>query len=112
MGYLETSVGIGLVIGPVLGSLMYSWLGYKGPFLLYGLIFLIFTIFLKKILPEKVDIFAKEKSATAQVEAENGQKVTFCAIFSKIKVVFACFSGSLYYFAYSQLEPILALRLQ
>jgi MFS family permease len=57
---LETSCGIGLTIGPVLGSLLYEWLGYKGPFLFYGTVFLIFAFLLKRILPASVDLRAHE----------------------------------------------------
>lgn len=56
IGYLETSCGIGLTIGPVLGSLLYEWLGYRGPFLFYGTVFLVFSLLLKKILPASTDV--------------------------------------------------------
>jgi len=49
--------------------------------------------------------------ASARSNADQ-KKVTFCMIFSNPKVVFGCFSGCLAYFTYSQMEPILALRLK
>lgn len=166
---METSCGIGLTIGPVLGSLLYEWLGYRGPFLFYGSVFLIFSLFLKKILPASTDYRvedmieedekpedelevrnkADEKDEDFVMDIDGGHEiprvaindnegvprsqsnsnkesptnsrsaidqdaaeVTFCGIFSRPKILLGCASGSLAYFSYSQMEPILALRLK
>ena len=52
---LEIASGLGLTIAPVIGSLLYQAGGYSAPFLFYGIIFLLASIFLKKIIPAKVD---------------------------------------------------------
>ena len=141
---------------------MYSWLGYKGPFLLYAIVFLIFGISVKKILPTTVDlrvgeeedesknqdekpmeekpIFEKDEDFVMDIDGGEqiqvnpsinlqnavdkdkslgedrsktpsprlsaqvkpiGKQVTFCGLFTQLKVLFACFSGSLAYFSYS-----------
>ena len=54
---------------------MYTWLGYKGPFLLYGLIFLVFSILLKRILPSTVDLRVGEtEDGAAPPKAEMQEK--------------------------------------
>ena len=55
IGLLEMSCGIGLTTSPVIGSILYNWGGYMGPFLFYALVFAFFGLFLKHILPQKID---------------------------------------------------------
>jgi MFS family permease len=55
LGYLEMSAGIGLTIAPVIGSLLYSTMGYNAPFVFFGSLFLLFGLVIKMILPYRVD---------------------------------------------------------
>lgn len=49
IAYLEACGGLGALIGPMLGSVLYYIFGYKGPFLGIGLVYLIMvSIFLRK----------------------------------------------------------------
>jgi len=50
------SCGIGLTISPIIGSLLYTAGGFNLPFICFGAVFLVFAIFLKCIIPSKVDI--------------------------------------------------------
>jgi MFS family permease len=99
---LEIASGLGVTIAPVIGSVLYSFGGYRAPFILYGVIFLIASIFLQKIIPSKVDEKheqSNESSKESQIVVT--EKVTFRKLFSKAKIIFGCFSGCLAYFAYS-----------
>ena len=45
LSYCSTAIGLGLMMGPVMGSLLYSWLDFKGTFYFFGaLLSIIFLI--------------------------------------------------------------------
>ena len=60
VGYMEASMGIGLIIGPVIGSLLYSVGGFSFTFSIFGVIFMFITLMLKKIIPRNCDEQAEE----------------------------------------------------
>ena len=41
IGYIEAVTGIGLILGPIIGSLLYALGGYKFIFYSFGLLFII-----------------------------------------------------------------------
>jgi len=41
IGYFELICGLGALVGPIIGSLFYSFLGYTGPFFGIGFFYLI-----------------------------------------------------------------------
>ena len=55
LAFLESSAGVGLTIGPVLGSALYSLGGFMTPFYFYAAFFLVFIPVIRKLMPsEKV----------------------------------------------------------
>lgn len=44
IGYLEAFNGIGLVVGPIIGSALYSIIGFSSTFLLIGIYFIIMSL--------------------------------------------------------------------
>ena len=44
--------GLGLITGPIVGSMLYSLLGYSGTFFLYGSFLLVLSIVIKLNFPE------------------------------------------------------------
>ena len=55
IGYIEAVTGIGMIIGPLLGSLLYSFGGYTFTFYCFGSIFLFFGLFVRIIFPRNID---------------------------------------------------------
>ena len=55
VGYIEAVASIGLISGPLLGSLLYSLGGYTFTFYSFGGIFLLFSLFIKSIFPQDID---------------------------------------------------------
>lgn len=55
MGYCESAVGVGLMIGPVLGSLVYGWVGYECTFYVFGSVIFagLCTVFM--LLPRRLN---------------------------------------------------------
>ena len=50
IGYIEAATGVGLIIGPIIGSTLYTFLGFDLTFYLYGLAILLFAIFVTRNL--------------------------------------------------------------
>ena len=55
VGFIEAMTGIGLILGPLIGSILYSAGGYEFTFFVFGGIFLVASIFIKLIFPKKID---------------------------------------------------------
>ena len=47
VGYVEAMTGLGLIVGPIIGSTLYSFFGYSYTFFIYGA-FLVFLAALIK----------------------------------------------------------------
>ena len=55
IGYIEAITGVGLIIGPLIGSLLYSLGGYNFTFFSFGSIFVIGIFFVKSIFGVEID---------------------------------------------------------
>lgn len=55
IGYIEAVTGIGLILGPLLGSILYALGGYSFAFFFFGALFMIFSLFIRRMLPTKID---------------------------------------------------------
>ena len=55
IGYAEGAVGVGLLIGPALGSLMYGFLGYVETFVAFGVVLMLSMIPLYIFLPDDLN---------------------------------------------------------
>ena len=53
IGLLEAMVGIGLILGPILGSILYSFLGFETTFFVYGGFVVILAIIIRVNIPER-----------------------------------------------------------
>jgi len=55
MGYCEASVGVGLMIGPVLGSLVFGFVGYEYTFYVFGALIGVGLITVYFLLPARLN---------------------------------------------------------
>ena len=55
IGYIEAFQGIGLIVGPLIGSLLYSIGGYRFIFFTMGISFIISSFFIKSIFGPEID---------------------------------------------------------
>ena len=60
IGYIEAAVGIGMVFGPMIGSLLYAIGGYRFIFWSFGAFFIFASLFVKCVMNEKVDLLNPE----------------------------------------------------
>jgi MFS family permease len=55
VGYIEAVTGVGLIMGPLIGSGLYAIGGYVFIFYMFGSIFVVNSFFVKAIFGENVD---------------------------------------------------------
>ena len=55
VGYIEAVTGVGLIMGPLLGSFLYALGGYQFIFWVFGGIFIVFSFFIKCIFNSEID---------------------------------------------------------
>lgn len=55
VGYLEAVTGIGLILGPIFGSILYSLAGIQFTFYIFGGLFLFTSLFISFIFPARID---------------------------------------------------------
>jgi MFS family permease len=55
IGLLEGACGVGMIMGPLIGTVLYSIFGYNGMLLSFGSIFLLLLIFMPFVLPKFLD---------------------------------------------------------
>ena len=51
MGYIEAMIGLGLIVGPVFGSILFTVGGFSFTFITFGVIFFLISVLIKKFLP-------------------------------------------------------------
>ncbi len=56
IGYIEAAVGIGCVLGPISGSLLYAIGGYRFIFWSFGVFFIFGSLAIKCVMNRKVDM--------------------------------------------------------
>ena len=55
IGYIEAVTGVGLIIGPLVGSALYSIGGYRFAFCVYGAIFFFCSTLIKSVFSDAID---------------------------------------------------------
>ena len=55
IGWMEAATGIGLTIGPALGSAIFCYTNYTLTFVIYGFLLLLGTIAIAFILPSRIN---------------------------------------------------------
>jgi MFS family permease len=55
VGFIEAVTGVGLIMGPLIGSFLYAVGGYRFIFFSFGSLFVIASFFIKGIFPSTID---------------------------------------------------------
>ena len=55
VGYVEAMTGLGLIVGPIIGSALYSFFGYANTFFIYGSFLVLLALVIKCNFPTKAD---------------------------------------------------------
>ena len=56
MGWVEALTGLGLIIGPVIGSSLYGLLGYANTFFIYGAFLIFLAMIIKMNFPDDSEL--------------------------------------------------------
>lgn len=108
---LEIGAGVGMTIGPVVGSILFEFGGYKAPFLTFGFIFVAFGCILNKFMPASIDDKDEANESLISSESEE-QNLKFTDLIKRPTIFLACCAGGMGYFNYAEIGPILALHLK
>ena len=119
LGILETSISLGCIIGPVVGSVLYHYFRFAGTFQALSVAFLVFAVLLIFIVPKTVDKQDLHLMEWSQEDSEllnsNApmitQRIKYLDIFKWRIFVLTAIVAFFSYFWYWFFEPILAIRL-
>ena len=97
LGYCETSIAIGLMIGPSIGSALYSSVGYEVNFYIISVIFFLTLISIIFLFPNKILIQEEETKNTIEDDPSKliGNNINFRNILCNYKV-YMCYFSFLY----------------
>lgn len=123
VGLVEAMTGLGLIVGPIIGSALYSAFGYKQTFFIYGSFLVFLSIVIKICFQTKARQHPGETSQEKlQVQPEvtikndyntrtnehKQEEVGYFTLLKEARFTLAALSSALCYFTYSFMEPILA----
>ena len=60
--------GLGLTSGPVIGSFLYDLGGFITPFIFFAVVMALCGLFMKKILPEQIDMTVEEALYSSKLD--------------------------------------------
>ncbi|CAI2367149.1 unnamed protein product [Moneuplotes crassus] len=99
---IETSAGLGLSLGPVIGTILYELGGSALPFLTFFVISITIGLVIKRLIPCFVDDI---QSNSVQTDEE---KPKYSELLTTKRVVFACLCVFIAVFQFAFIDPILA----
>ena len=85
IGIYEGASNIGSDLGPVVGSILYSFFGYFTMFLIIGLCFFLFTLMIKLTMPSNIDdtdCEVKLNDGSSQSNTQLETQISYCGLFS------------------------------
>jgi MFS family permease len=119
-GILQTFTGLGMLCGPVLGSLLFAVGGFELPFYVAGILLLILSILVACVVPATIEnksISAAPGTSQAAEEAdptqekEINEKLGFWSLLGRFRVLTCCMCVAMSLCCLTFIEPILALKL-
>lgn len=118
---IETAVGVGLILGPVIGSSIYAFFGFSATFFVIGIIFLFLTPLLYSLIPNSIDMQDEQVETGTekriheyqdmQSQEDKESKVSFCKLLTTGRFFIASMGGMMANFMYCYMEPVLAFRI-
>jgi MFS family permease len=118
---MQTAIGTGLIMGPVIGTFLYTLFGFSKTFFLIGFCFLGLTFALSFLVPSSID--KKDDAPMTITERRISQyeenvrpvscePVSICKLIFTLKFILAGAGGLMAMFMFCYMEPVLAFRLQ
>ena len=116
LGYYECMLNFGNSIGPAVGSILYSLVGYLYMFIIIGSLFVLFIPLLKITMPFGIDDDDENTSDLIQdhQESSNGKNfkvIRYFKILTDPIIILALLSQVLFSISFCYFEPVLSFRL-
>lgn len=102
VGCLETSAGVGLSIGPVIGTILFEVGGIPMPFLTFFVVCTTIGLVVKNMIPESVDLVQWEEA-----EVDTSQ-ISYISLLSNKRILFSNLCVFLAVFQFTFIDPLLA----
>lgn len=127
IGIFEAAIGAGMMMGPFIGTVLYSIGGFVFMNVAFGTVFLLLALLVPKIFPSMIDLYTLqqkqadldlysqsvdedfENSSISEVMLELG--TTRTKLLKKPKYLFPLLCGALGYFQFDFINPILSTHL-
>ncbi|CAI2370277.1 unnamed protein product [Moneuplotes crassus] len=106
IGLLESAAGFGLCFGPIIGIGLLKVGCYVGSFLTFAIIFIIFAIVIRPVLPSNLDTINEDED---EVDTSN---YSYFKLLANRRILFANLSVTLNIVQYTFIDPILSHRMQ
>ena len=74
VGYIEAVTGVGLILGPLIGSFLYELGGYRFIFFSFGTLFVFASFFIKMVFGENIDRMGDIKDTLSKQSGSGGQR--------------------------------------
>ena len=119
LGILEASIGVGMLLGPIVGSILYSTIGFQGTFYAIGAWFIVLVPVMLWVIPPSVDstdnniLIGEEKlSIDSQCNHKLAQDkpIRYIDLMTRKVFMMTAFCAFLSYFETIYMEPVLSLR--
>ena len=62
IGIFEAAIGAGMMMGPFIGTVLFSYGGYVFMNMAFGCVFLVLAVFVPKVFPSMVDLYTKQQN--------------------------------------------------
>jgi len=118
---MQTAIGTGLIMGPVIGTMLYTVFGFSNTFFLIGLCFLVLTFLLSFVVPSSIDKKDEQVETITErrisryeenVVVVSTEPISFFKLVTTGKFILAGCGGLVAMFIFVFMEPVLAFRLQ
>ena len=100
VGCIEGSAGIGLCIGPLIGTLTYKIGGLNAPFLTFFIVLTLFSLIVKYVIPKEADKTDKSTIST--------KDISYTKLLMNSRIIFANMSVFFAQFQLTFIDPVLA----
>ena len=88
IGWMEAASGVGLTLGPTVGSVVFDWTNYQFAFLIYGVILLIGSVVIAYALPDRVDSSAKPEPQAHHSQPVRGSQASYSMFIRSVRCLF------------------------
>lgn len=112
IGILEACAGAGMMLGPLIGTLLFSIGGYNFMMISCGVFFGVLCVLTPLMFPKFLNMYTdfEEKSSHTE-EKQVETNVSYCSLLKTPDYLFPVISGGIGYLQYDYFIPILGLRL-